>query len=676
MKKILLRIIFLYLLGLSFNQPNIFSNPIQTNQEARLNELIRNSNDTNVIADSYNKILDLYFKNKNFTKILGLANEYTKNYPQGQLTAKIYFYLGEITYSYKEYNKALEYYRYSLSKDLDSKLNDLICQGIAYTYWELGEKNNYIVFINKIKDEELGLLAKGILNLNMNNHKEAISIFNNFLESFPNSKYLVEVYLNKANAFYEYNQIKEAIELYRFIINNFSQHSHKEANQKARYNLAWCYLKLGDYKRSLKEFRGVLTDRHNPVIKTSAKVQIADAYQADKNYFLAAATYEDILKKYPRTIYTDYVKFNLGMCYLKNKDMNQAIASFSNLVENYPSSRFITKAKYYLALSYSYKEAYPQAKHLLENFIRDYPKDDLIYKVYYLYGKCFFNENNYELAAKMFKSVIEGIIDKEIIELAYIDLASCYLNLVQKQEALSIYKDFFKKFPNSNYSGYVALALGEIYENSQDINKAKKYYQLVLEKYPTSSWAKEAYLYLAQIYLKEDKLIIAQNYLRKIINEDSPIAIKAKLNLAKIYALNSDLKASLALYDQLIDKESDLTKMAIYEKALLLKDNEQYEDSINLLNRAIGLGIKSIEAHFALALCLEKVNKYQEAKEEYYRTAYLFNDSNYQVKSYFRIAAILEKENNLSAAKDLYQKIISLDIEESKIAKLRLSQLK
>jgi len=45
------------------------------------------------------------------------------------------------------------------------------------------------------------------------------------------------------------------------------------------------------------------------------------------------------------------------------------------------------------------------------------------------------------------------------------------------------------------------------------------------------------------------------------------------------------------------------------------------------------------------------------------------------VNAYFHLAHIYEKDKNIAAAKKIYEKIISLGIEESKIAKIRLNEL-
>ena len=93
----------------------------------------------------------------------------------------------------------------------------------------------------------------------------------------------------------------------------------------------------------------------------------------------------------------------------------------------------------------------------------------------------------------------------------------------------------------------------------------------------------------------------------------------------------------------------------------------------------------SADIIFSLGVCLEKAGKSSQAIEEYFKIIYDFlpednrpgreDLSRYKVKAYFRIARIHEKENKVEEAKIVYQKLIDLEVKESKIAKARLEEL-
>jgi TolA-binding protein len=345
-------------------------------------------------------------------------------------------------------------------------------------------------------------------------------------------------------------------------------------------------------------------------------------------------------------------------------------------MKNFPESKLIADGQYYLAAGYFSQEDYSEAKNLLEDFIQKFPQHELIAKANYLYGKCFFNDGNYSQAEQIFKNTLKLTRDKDLAELIYMDIGNTYLNLGQFDNAKKIWEDLLQKYPDSQYAGAVILYLGGLSEKNGDDQSAEKYYTKAAAAFKNTSWASEAYLALSRLSLQKKDFSQAEDYLNKIIQQnDEPLTIKAKLNLAKVYTEQNDFKKALSLYDDLIKTEAAAAKIAILEKANLLKDNNDYKSAVDLFRQAAATGLDSPKLRFSLGFCLEKINLNQPAIEEYLKTIYSFEKNPYIIKAYFRIAKIYESDNNISAAKEIYQRIAGLDVEESKIAQVKLEEL-
>jgi tetratricopeptide (TPR) repeat protein len=103
---------------------------------------------------------------------------------------------------------------------------------------------------------------------------------------------------------------------------------------------------------------------------------------------------------------------------------------------------------------------------------------------------------------------------------------------------------------------------------------------------------------------------------------------------------------------------------------------KDYRQAVVIFQEAIKEGLDTPESRFTLGLCLEKVDSSPEAIEEYFKVIYGFpEDQDYKVKAYFRIARIYERSGKGEEAEKIYRKIISLDVEEEKIARARLKAL-
>ena len=652
--------------------------------EETFSKIISECSQEEIVSNAYFQILSVYLQNKKYDQIISLGEGYVKNFPKGILNAKVYYYLGESYYVKGEWGKALDNYRKALKGIRDLELKDLIYQGLGFTYIEKADKIKAKSNIDKIKNRELRLFSQGVYYFKSEERIQTLETVNIFIRDYPESNFLLEIYLIKADLLYEMGRLNDSISVYRYLLDNFEGSQYTENINKAHYGLAWCYLKNGKFKKAIDEFKNTLKHTNNPVVKVSSQIQIADAYQETGKYIEALDIYNLILKNQPNTVYADYVQFQVGMCFLKKKDLEKAFLALKNLKNNFPFSKLIPQVQYYLAVGYFSREDYAQAKSLLDDFIDKFSQDLLISKVYYLYGKCFFNEKNYQEALSIFRKIVGKFKDQEIAQLVYIDMGNAYLNLLLFDKAKKVWKDFLAQYPQSQYGASVTLYLGGICEKEENYIEAEEYYKKAISDYKNSSSADEALLSLGHLYWNRGNLEKAQNYFQRLSKRQTPLALKGKLYLAKILFQRGKSQDALKLYDQLIKVNSSISKIALREKAFLLKDIKDYRQAITVFKKAIKQNIDNSELRFTLGLCLEKIDKGGDAIEEYLKAIYLFfnqeasqrnNIVKYNVKAYFRIARIYEKMGEKEEAKKAYKKIISLGVGEASIAEARLRDL-
>jgi tetratricopeptide (TPR) repeat protein len=539
--------------------------------------------------------------------------------------------------------------------------------------------------IDKIYDKELRHFSQGIYYYKTNDRIQALETFNIFIRDYPQSKFRAEAYLNKADLLYEMGRLNDAIYDYKLILDEFSESGQKSVINRAHYGLAWCYLKNGQFKQAVDEFKSTLEYANNPIVQVSSQIQIADAYQEAGKYLEALDIYSTLIKNHPNTVYADYIQFQIGITFLKNQELEKAFFALRNLKNNFPSSKLIPKAQYYLAVGYFSQANYVEAKGLLEDFIDSFSKDELIAKAVYLYGKCFFNEGDYSRALEIFQNVTKKLRDPEIEELVSIDIGNAYMNLSRFEEAQKAWGNFLKRYPDSPYAGSIVLYLGGLYEKEHKYAEAEKYYRKIIDEYKGASVAEEALLSLAHLYWNKGERGEAKRYFEKLAKKQTPLSLKGKLYLAKIAQQEGRLDQSLRLYNELIDSESSIANIARGEKALLLKETDDCDNAIPAFQDAIDNGLDTPEIRFSLGQCLEKAGRTGEAIEEYFKVAYMFTDQdskagledtgNFKVRSYFRIARIYERQNNMTAAKTTYQKIVDLKVKESAVAQSRLEEL-
>ncbi|MDD5070335.1 MAG: tetratricopeptide repeat protein [Candidatus Omnitrophica bacterium] len=641
-----------------------------------LNKVIEGTQDNELKENALSYMIGYYYSRAAYKKLAPFGQQYLKDFPLGPLTAKVFYYLGRSFENERKYDQALDYYEKGLQNSSDDLLNDYIYKAMALTYLTKGEPQIAENSISKIKKESIRLFGQGVYYLKLNKYQVAIEVFDTFLEKYPEDKDTASVYSHKADALYEMGRVKDSQSIYQYLLDNYSKDSYQDTIEKAHYGLAWCYLKTGEFKKAIAEFKYTLEYTDNPIVKMSSKIQIADAYQEEKKYDQALSLYTGILKDNPNSLYSDYVQFQISMVYLKQQSLDKAMIALRNLKENFSNSTLIPEAEYHLAVGYFSQGYYDDAISLLEDFIKNYSNHYLSAKTLYLYGKSFYNKQRYDDALGAFKLVLSDVNAAEIEQLVSIDIGNTYLNLSAFDQAKKTWLNFLTKYPDSKYLGTVALYLGGLFEKDEDFSNAQKYYELAAGDYTNSDWAFEAFLSLGHLNWRRGNYSEAEAYFKKVEESKTPLAYKARLYQAKMLAQQGENQKALLIYDSVINSPSvESAKVANFEKASLLKTMKLYPQAVLHYQKAIDSGLDSAEIRFALAFSLEKNNRTEDAIEKYLSIIYKFNDQEYKVKSYFRIAKLYESDEKIEEAKAVYKKLIELNVSESKIARVKLEEL-
>lgn len=652
------------------------------------------SQDKYLLADSiWKKIIDKCdkqeFKEKAILKLLEgkylkeditSLEEYTqKFFPYFENSKKkcfLLFYKGEVFYYKENYKKALKFFKEALKISSQSFLSDLLRKRIGDCLLREKKFKEAKSNFDKIFSAEIRQFAYIGYYLESQNYEKALNLIESFLRRFPESRYYLYVYLDKAEVFYKLGRVNDALYTYKKILEEFIK-IPQSIKDKACYGLAWCYLKKGEYEKAIKEFENIINTTTNEFLRLSSQIQIADIYQEEGLYQLALENYNRILKEYPDNIYTDYIQFQIGLVFLKNNQKESARLCFRNLEKKFPSSKLIPQANYYLATIYFSEEKYELCQKILEKNWEKFKFTPFEEKAKYLYAKSLFNQKKYKEADEIFDKLLKKTKDIELKQLLFLDKAYVYFNLSQDGEAKKILERFVIKFPYSEYLPSVLLDLGNLYLKENKLERAERYYKRIVKNYSQSDLKYEAMIGIAIILERKNRFKDAERWLNKIIKQaPSLISCKAKLFLARLYSQQDKNEVALKVYDEVIRKNNSISSMALLEKAYLLKELRRYKEAIELFKKAEAKGIKNPLIYLSLGFCWEKLKEKKNALANYFKIIYLFDDPQYQAKAYFRIAKIYEEENKFQEASRIYKKIISLGIKESKIAQERLKRIK
>ena len=641
------------------------------------------------VQDYYIKIIECLYNLKNYAELKEKLKDYLKIYSKD--TAKLpylYFYLAEANYYLNNFQEAIDEYVHAFTNSNDEKIQAVSKLGMSWSYLKLKKYQEAQDAFLAVKAASLDkkylsilLLGKAILSFETNNFIEAKNLYSELLNTTPEPVILIQAYLGKADALYNISEYKEAINVYKEAIKNISGVIPQEIIDKLHYGLSWAYLKEGEFKGAINEFQKIVKQTEDKIFKVATLCQIGDAYQDSLDYDKAVQTYNSILKDYPDSFYSDYVQYQLGLVLLKATKYDDAIISFLGFRKNYPNSKLLDDATYALGLAYFQREDYNSSKEIFDKFQDEFKDSHIRSEGMYLLGSSLYNLGKFAEAIEVFKNIIRTFSqDSVLIQKAEYEIADCYYQMGNESEAMARFKALRSKYPDSELTPEVMWWLGEYYYRHSDLTLARRYFSSLIQDFPNSNLVVSCYYALGSIYAEESRYQEAIDNFQKVIElGKSDLTGTAAIAIADVYVKQGKSDLALQKYKDIAGKFPNLIHL-IYPKIadLYFKIND-YENSIDFYRKSLDAVPVRLTAdiQFKLAEVLQAQGKLPEAIEEYLKVTYLYSENNVlAVKSLLRVAQIYEGKENFKEALNIYQKIITLNVEEAKYARERIDWIK
>jgi len=641
------------------------------------------------VKESSFKIIECLYNLKDYSQLKERLNNYLKVYAQDKAKLPyLYFYLAEADYYLNNFPEAIKEYSKVLSSTQDEKIQALSRLSIGWAYLKLKKYNEAEDMFLDINPDSLErpshdvlLLGQAILMVETKRFDQAKKIYVDLASKTADPAVLVQAYLGKADTLYNSGSYQEALEAYKEALAKASAEIPQEIIDKLHYGLAWSYLKEGQFKEAIDEFRKVVKLSEDKIVKISALCQIGDAYQDAGNFTKAAETYDVILKDYPESLYSDYVQYQLGSTLLKSSNYDGAILAFQALKKNFPGSKLLDDASYALGLAYFQREDYKASKEIFEKFQAEHKDSYLRPQAIYLLGTSLYNLGQFREAIEVFKNVVRSYSqDNELVQKAEYEIADCFYRLGDEKEAMAKFKLLRSKYPGSSLTAEVVWWLGEYYYRHNDLDLARRYFSSLIQDFPKSSLIANAYYALGSTYAEENNGEEAISNFKKVLElGKSDLAGTAIAGIADIYLKQGKMDLALKAYEEIIKDYPNLDALAYPKIADIYRKSRDYAQSLNFYRKSLEIVPVSemSDIQFKIAETIEAKGEPGQAIAEYLKVTYLYSENNsLTVKSLLRVAAIYEAKENFKEAASIYKRITSIDAQEAKYAVERLEWMK
>lgn len=577
-------------------------------------------------VELYRFIGDAWFNKGNYKDAIGYLEKYSTGAKASGREDR--YQLGYCYYKNGELDKAIKIFL-----EIDAK-SDILSQNIWYllgdSYIQKGDKvraqfafgqASQLNYDKKLKEESLFNYAKLTFETSNSPFGEAILAFQEYIDLYPGSDKIEEVYDYLVATYMEMKNYKAALNSLDKIRNKDSR--LEEAYQRVAFFRGLELFKNMEIEASIDMFdKSLKYEKYNRTIRARTIYWKGEAYYRLGQYTDAIAAYEEFMGIPGSMLLTEYVlvRYNLGYALYNIKDYNRALNHFKTFDSNVNTVS-------------------PQIQADAKNRIAD----------------CYFITTNYPLAINYYDKVIEyGKVDADYA----MSQKGFALGLTNDQPGkAAVLTSLITTFPSSSYVPGAIFERGRANISMKEIKRGETDFNLVINGYPKSPYVPRAIVQLGLLYFDTGDNPAAVNQFKKVIEnyKSTPEARSAMTGLRNTYVEMNDVEAYFA-YIRTLDgygdvnlAEKDSLLYGSGEKLYMASNCDRASEIFRNYLNEFQNGSFRINAQFYLAECADRKGNKDEALKYYLEVAKVPNND-FIAQSLAAASAILyDKEDFLNS---------------------------
>lgn len=494
-------------------------------------------------------IAEIYAIRKNYDKAEIVAQNYLSAYPQNEHAAEMYRILGDASYHFRKYHEAINAFESYLERDASPRRDALYMLGLSYfqtgvyskaaetlgevtgtndaltqnaylhmglSYLQLAEKNKARMAFEqaaasnadmKIKEQAAYNYALCIHETSYSAFGESVTVFEKFLNEFPNSQYtemvsnyLVEVYLNTRS--------------YEAALKSIERIAHPgtrimEAKQKILFQLGTQAFANASFEQAIGYFnQSIAIGQYNRQTKADALYWRGESYYRLNRMTEAARNFREYLQLTEQTNNEMYAlaNYNLGYTAFHQKDYAQARNWFLKYIQLEKGENRTALADAYNRIGDCFlnERNFDEAKHYYAQAesMNASSGDYSFYQLALVSGL----QKDYSGKITLLNRLAGKYPTSPYVINALYEKGRSYVLMNNNNQAIASFKELLSRYPESPISRKAAAEIGLLYYQDGNYDQAIDAYKLVINKYPGSDEARLAMLDLKSLYVDMNRI--------------------------------------------------------------------------------------------------------------------------------------------------------------------------
>ena len=637
-------------------------------------DLLKSAGKTRAV-ELYRFIGDAYYSKENYKEALPYLEKYSTSAKASAREDK--YQLGYCYYKTGEIDKAIKIFL-----EIGAK-GDLLSQNIwdilGDCYLQKGDKTrsrlafgeaSVLNFDKKIKEESLYNYAKLTYETAYAPFGEAIAAFQEYVDLYPGSKRIQEVYDYLVGTFMQIKNYKAALAALDKIGNKDSR--LEEAYQKVTFFRGLELFNNLDFETSIAMFdKSLKYEKYNLQIRARAIYWRGEANYRLGHYDMAKEDYELFmgLPGSPQLSEYKLVRYNLGYAFFNLKDYTNALTNFktfeTGVTNGRPEVLSDTRNRiadcYYIATTYNSAISYYDKvidygnldadyamfqkgfslglindmkgkTEVLTALTQKYPSSTFVPNAIFERGRAYLVLENYTKGEADFNTIISNYSGSSFVPRSIVQLGLLYYNLGENEKAISQYKKVIENYKSSPEARDAMTGLRNTYVDLNDVD-AYFVYVKTLDGYGDINLAqKDSLLYMSGENLfmsgKYDK---ATNILKSYLTEfpDGSFRQNAQYYLAECLKSAGNADEALKLYIAVSNEPNNqFLEQSLIAASSMLFDKEDYSASLEAYEKLEKVSSNDVNKLIALKGQLKSAYQAGDAQKTIVAAGKINNNAN------------------------------------------------
>lgn len=507
------------------------------------------------------------------------------------------YFMGLSYFETGKYNEALQMFQQSVGESDELSQNAQLQLGQTYLRlnqkqqaqmaFEAASRDNYNPQVRETAMFNYALLAH---ETNFSVFSESISLFENFLQQYPNSQYTNQVNDILAETFLTTKDYQAALNA----INRISNPGKRiqEAKQMVLFQLGAQDFINGNMNQAVQYFNNSIgMGNYDNKARNNSYYWRGEAYYRMANYINAANDFKQFTQNAsPSDENYALGWYNLGYSQFKQQQYTQAVGSFQKYISSETSRN---KSEYADALnrigdSYYFNRNFSDAERFYGQAADANPSaaDYAAYQRAFVLGL----QRNYQGKITALDNLMNKYPNSQYFDDALYEKSRALTMLNRESEAISVLQRLVNDFPGSPLTSQGGVQLGQLYYNNGNYQQSIQAYKNVITHFPGTDDARNALISMETVYRDMNDIQTYVDYAN---------------------SLPGGLRISTS-------KQDSLTYLAA-ESVYMRGNRIEAESAMNRYLQSYPNGAYNSDAHYYLGLIADEKNNKQEALSHFRR---------------------------------------------------------